>query len=745
MASPLILKIQSILDSQGFDQFRREIRDFNKNLQESERTTVDLQSTVQNLGRTLVAVFAANQFKGFLDSIIQTNRAQQQLASQLDLLGESGDRTAARIVELTDAMALNAQFTQTDLINAFKVLIITANSSEDAFRQLRIAQELSAATGKGLVTTSLALQQAQLGLVITLSRLTGISNSALRSFIQQGQLFDELENKFPIGQFTQRDLQTTGAAFDQFRSRVSEAGEDIGSVFLPAVDGIIRALNELPQPLLSAGLTIGATTALLAGLGGAFKLLSPLVRGGIQGLTALATTSLITQRSIVGLTVTLPRLVAGLGTLSLIVGAIALPFVALVDAIFRVRKEEEALRSELRAVEEEAGNVGIVLGRSTEEAFKQFENAAVAAKAFEDGIAELTRRNENFRRSINEIRLLAIDQNRELSDAERQRIEASEAAIQGNRQQIDSFQRLTTSIREGQQAQSELARQLDVAFQQERLEKALFTPVELRLEQLNSEASKLGTTFLTLTEAQGVERQAATIGLLANLAERRAAIAQRLVETLDKELQIQREFRSIFEETIPELPEDATPEERSRQLDRLIDRRELLVKTIQDETEAELQKLKALREAGQISEAEFDARVELARLSAKKQELEIRRDITEQIRNLGEIEGRADVASREERRIAALERTLRLESERAALAERNLEFTQREREQQISNLTEEVRREIELQQFRMTLNVNFNDEELQARIEDIVNETLRERGFSIDRRAVAPIPLIEAD
>lgn len=265
MPSQLALRIVSLFDRKGFDEFNREVRNFAQNIRETRTFT-------QELGQALVGAFAVNEIRKFTQAAIEEERTLTILANRLDLIGESGTAAAASLGLAARNLAASTRFSQSESLNALNVILRTSQSSTDALKQLTVAQNIAAATGQNLTTVSLALSRAQAGSTFFLQRITGLTRAQIQEFEKQGNLIDSLGRKF--SGFAQKDAQTLGGQLDILRNRFAEITQSIGEDLLPVVQSFVDLANKIPTPLLKTSLEIGAIVSAINGVATATALSS---------------------------------------------------------------------------------------------------------------------------------------------------------------------------------------------------------------------------------------------------------------------------------------------------------------------------------------------------------------------------------------------------------------------------------------------------------------------------------------
>ncbi len=272
MASQLTLRIASVLDAKGFQDFKREIGDFAQRLKDAEATTVSLQNTLSQLSRVLVGVFATSGIRGFIAASIEQERVLNTLSNRFSLLGESGTEAARAFARLTEAQSLQTRFSQTEQLAALQSIARTAKSSAQAIQTLTLSQDIAAATGRDLSSVAFALGRAQQGIVRPLALVTGLTTAQIREFQRSGELFGKLQERFKG--FAERDAQTLGGQLDIIRNKFQNIRQSLGDDLLPIVREFVKAINAVPPELLKSATAVATVFGLIVGLGGAIGIIN---------------------------------------------------------------------------------------------------------------------------------------------------------------------------------------------------------------------------------------------------------------------------------------------------------------------------------------------------------------------------------------------------------------------------------------------------------------------------------------
>ena len=263
MASPLILKIQTLLDDKGFKQFQRGIDATRKGIFSLGSAVGAVTGAVRVLGLGLGAVFSADQVRRITRLAIELQRSQAQLESFLAITIDDAGLAADRFRDLAREMSATSTFAQLDLVNALRELTRGFKDPDEAARSLAVAMEIASANGIGVAQAARAISNANQGLVISLVRLTGLTREQIQDFREEGNLLEELRDRFEEIGAVDRDVDTLGGALERLRNRIIGVRTELGEPLLAPLREFARLLNEIPDSIIQ----LTQVSAVLGGVG----------------------------------------------------------------------------------------------------------------------------------------------------------------------------------------------------------------------------------------------------------------------------------------------------------------------------------------------------------------------------------------------------------------------------------------------------------------------------------------------
>lgn len=703
MANPLVLKIQSTLDDQGFKKVQVGIDQMLKRMAETSKESVAVASAIRTIGGVIATAFGGTQLRNFIQLTIESERAVVRLGNRLKILGESNaDATARSIANFTEAASRRSQFGQTQQLQAFDILLRTSSSSQDALRRLAVAQDLAAGSGRDLTTAAVVLNQAQLGLTRSLTQLTGLSATQIRQFREQGTLIEEVGKR--VQGFAERDLQTLGGQLDRLKNRFDIVKESIGTDFRGSVKLAADLLQKIPDPVLKTTIQLGLFSTILIGLTNSLRVFGNATVPLVASLTRIGGPILI---GVTALQAIFNALESQIKKDQTSADALAQSMQGVAESLRDIREGSKgsfaSIGEETLAVNNTIEFVKKRLDQLNDSLIVQQVKLKSFTKEFRDQAAAAIPSLENEKRVIEEI--LGKEQARLaiLTRAERAALRLGSVSVQ---QETEAFQALT---RQEQQ------------INRERLE----------------EQQKLVADRLRVVK-RGSDEEEALLVRLANIEIKlsRAVLDERL-QKLQKELEFRKRIVELFEKAITPLPENATESERSKELDQVIKLRDLKLKASEDEKNADLKAIQSRRQQQQITNDEFLQERTRVILEARDREISVFDDIQKRLTDIGDIQSRKNLADETTKRLQELQRQQRTEVTRVAQTGADLRLTRPE-QQIIDREAESLKKEIELQRFKIEFNLNLNKEQLERQIGETAERLLRERGFEVARVATAP-------
>lgn len=260
------VNILSNFDSRGIE---KAIKEFSKLETTGEKAQFALSKAALPAAAALAAVGAAATLS--VKAAIEDQAEQEKLAFTLRQVAKASDETIAATEDFFAAQMKTTTFTDSQMRPAFEALVRTTQDTGKAQESLRLAMDISAATGQDLTTVSQALARAQTGNYRALQMLSPM----LKDNIKEGQSLDQIyaELTTTFGGAAEVMGKTTAGQMAILKNQVGELQESFGQALLPAVNAIIPVLItmvgfiERNQTLfmgLAAFVTTFATAILVA-------------------------------------------------------------------------------------------------------------------------------------------------------------------------------------------------------------------------------------------------------------------------------------------------------------------------------------------------------------------------------------------------------------------------------------------------------------------------------------------------
>lgn len=237
-----------------------DVADFQKKINDSEKTTEGFSGKVKDFGIKAGAAFAAATaaaaaYAGKLlvdgiKSAIEDEKAQAKLAATLKNVAGATDDQIKATEDYISKTALAFGITDDKLRPSFERLAIATGNTTKAQNLQKLALDISAGSGKSLETVSNALAKAYEGNTGALGRLgIGLSTAELKS-----KTFDEITNDLAD---TFKNQATTQA--DTFQGKISrlqvafdEAKESVGSRLLPILTKFLTYVTDNLVPAVQS-------------------------------------------------------------------------------------------------------------------------------------------------------------------------------------------------------------------------------------------------------------------------------------------------------------------------------------------------------------------------------------------------------------------------------------------------------------------------------------------------------------
>jgi len=220
-----------------------DLKKFNSGMDQAGRKVNGFSGTLRDkMGPALIAAaaaagaFALKLAKDGVQAAIEDEKAVAQLANTLENLNFSHDTAAveAYIYQLERAYGV----ADTDLRPAYERLIRSTNDVEDANRALKLAMDISAATGKSLSSVSDQLGKAYDGQVEGLSRLgVGLDRTQLKT-MSLDEIMTTLSKNFSGA------ADVAAGTFEGRMKRLNTATDNLAEAFGA---GLLDSLNDATE------------------------------------------------------------------------------------------------------------------------------------------------------------------------------------------------------------------------------------------------------------------------------------------------------------------------------------------------------------------------------------------------------------------------------------------------------------------------------------------------------------------
>jgi hypothetical protein len=206
---------------------------------------------------------------------MEDQKSAAELARTLKVSTLATDKQVEATEEMISAMTLATGVADTDLRNALATLARGMGSAELASKNLQLAMDISAATGKDLTSVSDALSKAYNGQTTALAKL----DPSMRSLVKEGASFQELGKimEETFGGASTAAAETAEGRFKRMGVAIGEAQESIGAALIPIIEKLLPYLE-------SASKWISENTDLVVKLGVAF--------GGIAAAVVITNTAM---------------------------------------------------------------------------------------------------------------------------------------------------------------------------------------------------------------------------------------------------------------------------------------------------------------------------------------------------------------------------------------------------------------------------------------------------------------------
>ncbi len=174
---------------------------------------------------------------------IEDQQEQDKLALTLRNTVGATDEAIAANEKYIASLARGTTFTDSQMRPALESLVRTTGDVGKAQESLRLAMDISAATGQDLTTVSQALARAHTGNYRALQMLSPMLRDNIKEGESLDQIFKELTETF--GGSAEAMGETTAGQMTRLKNQVGELQESFGAALLPIVEAILPVFQSL--------------------------------------------------------------------------------------------------------------------------------------------------------------------------------------------------------------------------------------------------------------------------------------------------------------------------------------------------------------------------------------------------------------------------------------------------------------------------------------------------------------------
>lgn len=222
---------------------------------------------------------------------MEDQKSAAELARTLKVSTLATDKQVAATEDMISSMTLATGVADTDLRNALGTLARGMGSAELASKNLQLAMDISAATGKDLTSVSEALSKAYNGQTTALAKL----DPSMRGLVKEGASFTELGKimETTFGGAATAAAETAEGRFKRMNVAIGEAQESIGAALIPIIEKMLPYLEKLAT-------WVGENTDLVVALGVAFGGIAAavlVVNTAMKAWTVIQTAATVAQKA----------------------------------------------------------------------------------------------------------------------------------------------------------------------------------------------------------------------------------------------------------------------------------------------------------------------------------------------------------------------------------------------------------------------------------------------------------------
>jgi hypothetical protein len=222
---------------------------------------------------------------------MEDQKSSAELARQLKISTRATDDQVQATEDMISSMTLATGVADTDLRNALSVLARGMGETGLATENLKLAMDISAATGKDLTSVSDALAKAYNGQTTALAKL----DPSLKGLVKEGASFNELGKimKETFGGAATAAAETAEGRFKRMQTAIGEAQESIGAALIPIIEKLLPYLEDLAK-------FVSENTDLIVALGVGFGAISAAVliaNTAMKAWTVIQTAATVAQKA----------------------------------------------------------------------------------------------------------------------------------------------------------------------------------------------------------------------------------------------------------------------------------------------------------------------------------------------------------------------------------------------------------------------------------------------------------------
>lgn len=237
MASSLLFRIKSIFDNTGFREAEGGFKSVLGVVGKLGLAAAKMAFSFRFLGAVLGVEVVKGLFnvgKGILTAVPAAARAESsfvRLRTQLELLGLGSASNIKQLTKFAQESSKALGFASSQTEEAVAIALRRTGDVNKAIKQVSVAQNIAAATGRDLITVTQLLNIAQAGNTRVIRQITNLRQADIEAAIKQGKLLDILADKF--GGAAAKQAGTLAGKLEILRGNLGELKEEVGAFGLP--------------------------------------------------------------------------------------------------------------------------------------------------------------------------------------------------------------------------------------------------------------------------------------------------------------------------------------------------------------------------------------------------------------------------------------------------------------------------------------------------------------------------------